>query len=150
MTGSVAPPPPPSFVRPVLALLAGLGVIVLIVGVGTIIATLGALRGVDPKSFQPTPFYRAVVIALSVLGAFAGGFTAGRVTLGRSFFTIFLLALMLFVSGVVPVLRSKGDQPGEPRWYALSLAILSPLAVLAGGVFERRRSRVRDLSIGAS
>ena len=133
-----------------LALLAGLGVIVLIVGVGTIIATLGALRGVDPKNFQPTPVYRAVVIALSVFGAFAGGFTASRVTLGRSFFTVFLLALTLFVSGIVPVLRNTADRPGEPRWYALSLALLSPLAVLAGGVFERRRSRGPDVPTGAS
>ena len=99
-------PSPPSFVRPVLALLAGLGVIVLIVGVGTIIATLGALRGVDPKLFQPTPVYRSIVLVLTVVGAFAGGFTAARVTSGRSFYTVSLLALMLLVSGVVPVLRN--------------------------------------------
>jgi hypothetical protein len=142
VTGSVASPPPPplSFLRPALALLAGLGVIVLIVGVGTIIATLGALRGVDPKSFQPSPLYRSVVIALTVFGAFAGGFTTGRITAGRSLFTVLLLALMLLVSGIVPVLRNSASLR-DPRWYSLTLAIVSPLAIVAGGLFERRRMR---------
>jgi hypothetical protein len=138
---SAAPPRPPvlSFVRPVLALLAGLGITVLIVIVGTLVATLAALRGVDPRHFQPPPVYLAVTIAVSALGATAGGYTTAQLTRARSFFTVFLLALLLFVSGIVPVLRGAPPDNGRPSWYPLALALLAPLAALLGGVLGRRR-----------
>lgn len=138
-----APPPlprPSSFVRPVLALLAGLGITVLIVVLGTLIATLAALRGVDPRNFQPTPGYLAANLIVSALGALAGGATTSRLTAGRSFYTVLLLAVLLFVSGVIPVLRGTPPEVGQPSWYPLTLSILAPLGVLIGGYIERRRS----------
>lgn len=124
-----------------MALLAGLGIIVMIVGVGTLLATLAALKGVDPKQFHPSPAYLATIITLTAAGAMSGGFATSRITADRSYFTVFLLALLLFVSGVVPVLRGVQPTPGQPDWYPLALAILSPVGVLIGGLVERRKTR---------
>lgn len=125
--------------RPALALLAGLGVTVLIVGGGVIVTTLAAIRDANPRAFSPPAWYYAVNLTLSALGAAAGGFTTSRITVGRSFFTVFVLALILFVSGIAPVLRGAGT-PGQPQWYPLILALLGPIGVLVGGALERRRT----------
>ena len=142
MTDPVAGPVAPSrsMVRPVLGLLAGLGVVVMIVGIGTIVATLAMLRGVNPANFRPTPGYLAVALAINALGSFAGGFATSRITAARSFYTVGLLSLLLLVSGAIPAFR-HGPGPGEPAWYPLTLALLAPLGVLLGGAFERRRAR---------
>jgi hypothetical protein len=136
---SPAVPPTSSVIRPVLALLAGLGITVFIVGAGTLIATLAALRGVDPSHFQPPPAYLAANLTVSAVGALLGGFTTSRLTVGRSFYTVFLLALLLFVSGMAPVIRGSPPAEGQPSWYALALALLAPCGVLLGGAVERRR-----------
>lgn len=138
---SPAAPQTSSLIRPALALLAGLGIIVMIVGVGTLIATLAALRGVDPRQFHPTPVYLAAILTLTALGALAGGFATSRITADRSYFTVFVLGLLLFVSGVVPVLRGVPPTPGQPSWYPMALAVLSPIGVLLGGLLERGRVR---------
>jgi hypothetical protein len=130
----------------VLALLAGLGITVLIVGAGTLIATFAALRGVDPKQFSPPPAYLATTLVLSALGALAGGYVTARITVGRSFYTVFLLATLLFVSGVIPAVRGTGVARGEPSWYPLTLALLGPIGVLVGGLLERRRARAGSMA----
>jgi hypothetical protein len=138
-------PPPPatpstSMIRPTLALLAGLGVTALIVGPGIIIATLAMLRGVEnPATFQPTNGNLLVHLAINAVGAYAGGTTTARITVGRSFYTVFLLALILFMSAMVVVLR--GDTPGRPTWYPVSQAVAVLLFSLLGGYLERRRQR---------
>lgn len=131
-------PPTSSFVRPTIALLAGLGVTVLIVATGTLIATLAMLRGVDSRHFQPTLGYLMTTLTVSTMGAFAGGFTTSRITAGRSFYTVLLLALLLLVSGAIPAFKN-GPAPGQPSWYPLTLALLAPVGVLIGGLIERRR-----------
>jgi hypothetical protein len=132
-------PPASSVIRPVLALLAGLGVTVFVVVLGTLVATFAALRGVDPTHFQPPPAYLAANLTVSAAGALLGGFTTSRLTAGRSFYTVFLLALLLFVSGIAPVVRGSPPAVGQPSWYPLALALLAPAGVLLGGAVERRR-----------
>jgi hypothetical protein len=126
--------------RPALALLAGLGVTVLIVGGGVIVTTLAAIRDSNPRAFSPPAWYYAANLTLSALGAAAGGFTTSRITAGRSFFTVFVLALMLLMSGIAPVLKGVPATSGQPAWYPLTLAILGPIAVLVAGALERRRT----------
>lgn len=148
MTDPVAGPiaPSRSMIRPVLGLLAGLGVVVMIVGIGTLVATLAMLRNVnDPTNFRPTPGYLAVALAINALGSFAGGFASSRITAGRSFYTVGLLSLLLFVSGAIPAFR-HGAGPGEPAWYPLTLALLATVGVLLGGAFERRRAHPSALA----
>jgi uncharacterized membrane protein len=139
-------PPPPttptsSMIRPTLALLAGLGVTALIVGPGVIIATLAMLRGVaDPRTFQPSTGNLLVHLAINAVGAYAGGLTAARITVGRSFYTVFLLALVLFMSAMVVVLRG-GESPARPQWYLVAQAVAVLLFSLLGGYVERRCQR---------
>lgn len=133
------PPPAPRFIRPALGLLAGLGIALVVIGPGVVLATLAALQGVRPTQFVATPGYLAVVSTINLLGAMAGGFTTARITAGRSFYTVFLLATIMLMSGVAQAMKGT-PKPGEPTWYPLGLAILAAAGALAGGALERRRA----------
>jgi hypothetical protein len=138
---AVQPPPPaPSFIRPALGLLAGLGITLLIVACGVIIATLAALRGVDPRAFVATPGYLVLVTAINFVGAVAGGYATARITAGRSFFTVSLLAVIMAMSAVAHALKDA-PKAGEPSWYPMSLAVVGAVGVMLGGLLERRRER---------
>lgn len=146
MTTPIASAPPTSsMMRPALGLLAGLGITALIVGPGIIVATLAMLRGVaDPKSFLPSTGHLGVYLAITAAGAFAGGLTTARITAGRSFYTVFLLALILFMSAMVPVLRGPDPTaPTRPQWFLVTQAAVVLVAVLLGGLVERHRQRAR-------
>ena len=142
MTDPARPPLPTSTtLRPALALLAGLGITVLIVFVGVTITTLAALRGVDPKEYVAPFWTYPTHLLISAAGAAAGGFATARITAGRSLFTTFVLALILLMSALAPVLRGTRGGAGQPDWYPLSLAIASPLGAMLGGLLERRNER---------
>ena len=141
MTAPRPPAQPSSMLRPALALLAGLGVTVLIVFVGVTISTLAALRGVDPKTYVAPFWTYPTHLIISGLGAAGGGFTTARITTGHSLFTTVVLALILLMSALTPVLRGTAGAPGQPSWYPLSLAIASVIGALLGGVLERRAAR---------
>jgi CHASE2 domain-containing sensor protein len=146
MTTPIASAPPTnSMMRPALGLLAGLGITALIVGPGIIVATLAMLRGVaDPRAFLPSTENLAVYLAITAVGAFAGGLTTARITTGRSFYTVFLLALILFTSAMVLVLRGPDPTaPPRPQWFLVGQAAIVLAAVLLGGWFERRRQGAR-------
>jgi hypothetical protein len=130
--------------RPALGLLAGLGITALIVGPGIIAATLAMLRGVDPNTFRPSTSNLVVYLAITALGAFGGGFTTARITAGRSFYTVFLLALILFMSALVPVLRGADPTaPPRPQWFLVAQAVIVLVATMLGGWIERRRQAER-------
>jgi hypothetical protein len=140
VNSAVQPPPPaPGFIRPALALLAGLGITLLVVACGVIIATLAALRGVDPKAFVATPGYLVLVTAINFVGAMAGGVVTARITAGRSFFTVSLLAVIMAMSAIAHALKDA-TKAGEPSWYPMSLAVVGAAGVLLGGFLERRRA----------
>jgi hypothetical protein len=136
------PPLPASgSLRPALALLAGLGITVVVIFFGVTISTLAALRGVDPKSYVAPAWTYPTHMLISFFGAMAGGFATARITAGHTLFTTLVLALILMMSALGPVLRHVPGAPGQPAWYALSLVIASPLGALLGGLLERRRAR---------
>jgi peptidoglycan/LPS O-acetylase OafA/YrhL len=141
-----APLPTSTTLRPALALLAGLGITVLIVFVGVTITTLAALSDVNPKEYVAPFWTYPTHLAISALGAMAGGFATARITIGRSLFTTLVLALILLMSALTPVLRGTPGGPGQPSWYPLSLAIASSLGALLGGILERRHDRGASLS----
>lgn len=133
-----ASPPASSFVRPAIGLLAGLGVSLLIIFIGTVIAGVMTLRG--PVALH-SPFPAAYVwgkLASAALGALAGGFATSRITATRSLFTVLLLAVILFIAAAGPVVRGATLSPGDPAWYPLTQAVVVGLGVLIGGVLERR------------
>jgi len=127
-----------------MGLIAGLGITALITGPGIIMATLAMLRGVgDPRGFQPTTANLLVYLAIIALGALAGGVATARITTGRSFYTVFLLGSVLFMSAMVVVLRGDTSAQARPRWYSISQAVIVLIAVLLGGYVERRRNPAR-------
>jgi hypothetical protein len=111
-----------------------------------VIATLAALRGVDPTRFVATPGYLLVVTAINLAGTLAGGFATARVTHGRSFFTVQLLAVVMVTSGVAQAMKG-GAKPGEPSWYPIALAIVGGVGALIGGLLERRGAARRATSV---
>ena len=126
-----------------MGLIAGLGITALITGPGIIMATLAMLRGVgDPRDFQPSTGNLLVYLVIIALGALAGGVATARITIGRSFYTVFLLGMVLFMSAMVVVLRGDTSAQARPRWYSISQAVIVLFAVLVGGYFERRRNPV--------
>ena len=144
MTAPVTTPPDSrSFIRPAMALLAGLGITALIVGPGIIVATLAMLRGVDPASFRPSPANLVVYLAINAVGAFAGGIATARISAGRSLYTVFVFALVLFMSAMVVVLRGQEPAQARPQWYTIGQAVVVLVAALAGGYLERRRQAAR-------
>ena len=110
MTAPRPPVQPSSMLRPALALLAGLGVTVLIVFVGVTITTLAALRGVDPKTYVAPFWIYPTHLIISALGAMGGGFTTARITTDHSLFTVVVLALVLLMSALTPC-KSWRDPP---------------------------------------
>lgn len=134
------PPAAPSFVRPVLALLAGLGISVLIVALGSVIVALALLRKGDASTLQAAPAYLVATLVLSGIGGLAGGYAASRLTADRSFYTVLLLAAVLFTSGAVPAIRQRATST-FPDWYTFGIAVLAPAGVVLGGLLERRRRR---------
>ena len=127
-------PPAPSFLRPALALLAGLGIFVAIVFFGTI-AVFVALGVKDAQN--PSLALLVAQLVVNAVGALVAGFAAGRMTWGRSLYTLFLLAIIPSMSSLIPVL--KGTAAGEPQWYLLSRPAVILLGILIGGIVERRR-----------
>lgn len=140
MTAPERPPPPPisTSLRPALALMAGLGITVLIVFAGVTISTLAALRGQDAQHYVAPFWTYPTHLVIAAVGAAAGGFTTARLTMERSAYTVLLLALVLLMSALGPVTRHVPPAPGQPAWYALALAIVSPLAALGIGLLVRQ------------
>jgi len=140
VTAPHRPPPHPaaSSLRPALGLLAGLGITVVVVFTGVTISTLAALRGQDPKHYVAPFWTYPTHLIITAVGAALGGLATARITAGRSAYSVFLLALILLMSALGPVLRHTPLAPGQPEWYALALAIVNPLAALAGGLLTRR------------
>jgi hypothetical protein len=95
---------------------------------------------VDPGAYVAPSWTYPTHTLISFLGALAGGFTTARITAGRTLFTTFVLALILLMSALTPILRHAPTAPGQPVWYALALALASPLGAMLGGLLERRRS----------
>jgi hypothetical protein len=145
MTTPVASPPPTSsMIRPALALLAGLGVTALLAGFGVIISTLAMMRGAaDARHFVPSTGGLLLHLAINAAGAFAGGFVTARITEGRSFFTTFVLAIVIFTSSMLPVLRGCDSRAPRPQWFLIAQAVVVLLAALLGGYLERRRHPAR-------
>jgi hypothetical protein len=139
-----APPPAPptsTFVRPAIGLLAGIGVALLVIAIGTVIAGIATLRGPDALTTAfPAGYVWGKLVAAAV-GALAGGFTTSRITVGRSMYTVLVLALILFVAAAGPALRGGNAFPNDPSWFPLTLAIVELLGVVIGGALERRLDR---------
>ena len=140
---SAPPPAPPTstFVRPAVGLLAGIGIALLLIAVGTVIAGLFTLRGPDALSTAFPATYVWGKLVAAAIGALAGGFTTSRITAGRSMYTVVVLALILFVAAGGPALRGGNSFPNDPAWFPLTLAVVELIGVVIGGLVERALDR---------
>ena len=142
MTADVtAPPPTPptsSFVRPAIGLLAGLGVSLFTIFIGTVIAGILTLHGPNALHSPYPAGYVWGKLAAAALASLAGGFATSRITAGRSLFTVVVLALILCIAAAGPALRGATLAPGDPAWFALTQALVVGLGAVVGGLLERR------------
>lgn len=129
-------PPAPSFLRPALALLAGLGIFVAIVFLGTILVFV-ALGVKD--AHNPSLALLLAQLTVNAIGALVAGFATGRMTWGRSLYTLVLLAIIPSMSSLIPVLKGTAALT-EPQWYLLIRPAVILLGILIGGIVERRRT----------
>jgi hypothetical protein len=136
-----APPPISTALRPVLGVMAGLGVAVVIDAVGVFASTFAAAAAQgtrDVDQFVAPSWTFPTHLLIYAVGAAAGGAVTGRMTAERSAYSVFLLALILLMSAVGPLLRHVPPTPGQPQWFALALVFVNPLAALTAGLLTRR------------
>ena len=107
------------------------------------ISTLSAMRGQDSQHYVAPFWTYPTHLLIIAVGAAAGGAVTGRITAERSAYSVFLLALILMMSALGPVIRHVPPAPGQPAWFALALAVVNPLAALAGGLLTRRAAARR-------
>jgi hypothetical protein len=139
VTSVPSAPPTPSFIRPALGLLAGLGIFVLAYGIPTLVATLVLLQGVsNPAAYLPPPGFRLFTLVVGALAGVASGWLVGRMTVGRSWYTLLLLALILCVSPLAEA--RKAAATGKSYQFLIALALVAPAGALLGGWLERRRT----------
>lgn len=137
MTAPPVTPPTSTVVRPAIGLLAGIGVALLVIAIGTVIAGVFTLRGADALTKAFPAGYVWGKLAAAAVGALAGGFTTSRITVGRSLYTVVVLALILFVAAAGPALRGTAF-PNDPAWFPFTLAVIELAGVLVGALLERR------------
>jgi hypothetical protein len=139
VTSAPSAPPTPSFIRPALGLLAGLGIFMLVYAAPVVIGTLVMLQGVsNPAAYQPPPGFQLFNLIVGALAGVASGWLVGRMTTGRSWYTLLLLALILCISPLAEARRAAGS--GKSYQLLLALALVSPAGALLGGWLERRRT----------
>ena len=136
-------PKAPAFLRPALALLAGLGIFVVI----TVLGTIAAYLIVGATDLQhPTAGLLVALLAVYAVGALIAGLATGRMTSGRSLYTLFLLAIILSMSSLIPVANGSAGIR-EPQWHLLARSAVILLGILIGGIVERRRSDAASLPV---
>ncbi len=91
---------------------------------------------------RPSPAYVAVNLGVSFLAAAAGGYFSAWMTAAQSagpspLSTVLALAVVVLVMGAFSVLEARGRQP---LWYQLTLVVIAPLGVVAGGLLRLRAS----------
>jgi hypothetical protein len=134
-------PRAPTFLRPALALLAGLGVFVAVLAVGTFAAYI-VVRPADP--LHPATGLLVALLAVNAVAAVIAGLAAGRMTSGRSLYTVFVLAIIPSMSSIIPVMNGTAPA-GEPQWYLVARPVVILFGILIGGVLERRQSDAASL-----
>jgi hypothetical protein len=120
----------PQAIRSVLAIIAGYLTMAAIVGICTLLC-IGIFH---LQSGHPTTPYLAANVVFSALAAFTGGWLAAYIAGYKPLLHGAVLAvLLLLVSGLV----LRHPAPGQSVLYQVSMALLMPLAVLAGAATEK-------------
>ena len=84
---------------------------------------------------RPQSAYVFVNLGYSFLAAASGGYVTAWVAAANPLIHVLALAMVVLALAALSALQSRGKQP---IWYALSLAAISPIGVLAGGLVRLR------------
>jgi len=117
-----------------LALAAGFAVMaLLVIGMTALLTRLvPSWTGAEGK---PRPGYIFVNLGYSFLAAAAGGYVTAWVATANPLIHVLVLALTVLALAAMSALQPRGKQP---VWYQLSLVVISPVGVLAGGLLRLR------------
>jgi hypothetical protein len=117
-----------------LALLAGFATMAVVVMLVTALLTRLVPEWVGAEG-EPRPAYAFVNLGYSFLAAAAGGYVTAWLSAANPLIHVLVLGIVVLAMGALSALQAKGKQP---VWYALTLLVLSPLGVLAGGLVRLR------------
>jgi DMSO reductase anchor subunit len=122
--------------RGFLAMLAGFVAIAV-----PVVLITGALQSRVPqwvgKEGHPRPAYVAVNLCYSFLFSVAGGLVTAWIARDNPLGTVLALAIVILVLGALSALQSKDRQPLR---YRIALLVVSPVGVVAGGIFRVKLS----------
>jgi hypothetical protein len=117
-----------------LALLAGFATMAVVVMLVTALLTRMVPEWVGAEG-NPQPGYAFVNLGFSFLAAAAGGYVTAWLSAANPLIHVLVLGIVVLAMGALSALQSRGKQP---VWYALTLLVLTPLGVLAGGLVRLR------------
>lgn len=119
--------------RSILAVFTGFIVTAVLLTLGTIGAA---------KWMVGTPQMTARVVFSAVVAAFGGYVTAAIAGRLPALHALVLAGLFFFL-GIMAFAQTTKEQQaaGQPRWYTLTLLIITPLCVFLGGVIRFLRTR---------
>jgi len=117
-----------------LALLAGFATMAMLVMAVTAMITRLAPDWAGAEG-KPRPAYAFVNLGYSFLAAAAGGFVTAWASAANPLIHVLVLGIVVLAMAALSALQSRGMQP---VWYALTLLVLMPFGVFAGGVVRMR------------
>ena len=121
--------------RSIIALIGGFALMTFAAIVLTICAAL--LMGVTVSS--TTPMYFQALVACATLAAAFGGYATAALAPDRHVGHSTILAVMVFIAQAS---NAMNPPPNQPRWYLITVLVVAPLAVFAGGrIRDRQRLR---------
>ena len=98
---------------------------------------LAAAVALSTRGGKAGTTYYAVVLVLTQLAAFVGGYAAAALAPGRPRAHAAGVAIMIFAMAVSQAAQLP---PGEPVWYPTTQAVLGPLFAILGGLLRRPRT----------
>ena len=126
-------------VRSIIAVIAGLIVMIAIVALCTLIAVPLLVPGdTMTGEVEPGSTWLVVNLAYSLVAAVAGGWLTATVAMDRRMLHAAILAFVVFLLAI-PGIIAGGAATGQPGWYPVVVAAVGILGVLAGGRLARRK-----------
>lgn len=125
----------PPVLRSVLAVIFGFFAMAITVTLCTFVTVL--VLGLHTGA--PTPLYLGLNVAYSLGAAVLGGWVTGDLAPARSDLHGGALGLLMVLLAIPGLLHPA---PGQPAWYLWFLALIPPIAALAGAEMASRRMRI--------
>ena len=129
----LSPQHPTIMIRSILSVVVGYLTMAILVGVTTaVVAKLMLPAAAAGQLPQPTMPYMVINLVYSALFAAAGGFVCSLIAIRSPLAHALVLAALVALLGLVFFFQNYSAS-AQPRWYSLSILVLCPLGVMAGG-----------------